>query len=54
MLGAIIQALVFFMSVGMFFYYYFVDGTVKDLLFCGVILLFQYIYICTDYYSTRS
>ena len=54
MLKTIIQALVFFMSMGIFFYYYFVDGTVKDLVFCGVILLLQYIYICTNYYSTRS
>ena len=54
MLGKILQALSILMCFGFFCYSYFGDGTVKELVFWGVLLLLQYIYICTDYYSTRS
>ena len=48
MLGKIIQALLVLLCLGMFVYTYFGDGTVKDLVFWGVILLLNYIGKCTD------
>jgi hypothetical protein len=48
MLGKIIQALIIISLFGMFTYTYFSDGTVKDLVFWGVILLLNYIGKCTD------
>jgi len=48
MLGKIIQALIILWLFGMFVYTYFGDGTVKDLVFWGVILLLNYIGKCTD------
>ena len=48
MLGKIIQALILLSFFGMFVYTYFGDGTVKDLVFWGVILLLNYIGKCTD------
>ncbi len=44
MLGKIIASL----CLGMFFYSYYTDGTVKDLVFWGVLVLFSYITRCTD------
>ena len=48
MLGKIIQALIILWLFGMFVYTYFGDGTVKDLVFWGVILLLNFIGKCTD------
>jgi len=48
MLEKIIQALIILWLFGMFTYTYFSDGTVKDLVFWGVILLLNYIGKCTD------
>ena len=48
MLLKIIQALVIIWCLVMFFYYYFIDGTVKDLVFWGIFLLFNYIGRCTE------
>ena len=48
MLGKIIQALSVLLCLGMFFYSYFEDGTVKDLVFWGVLLLLNFIGKCTD------
>ena len=48
MLGKIIQAFLVLMCFGFFCYSYFGDGTVKDLVFWGVILLLNYIGKCTD------
>ena len=48
MLGKIIQALLILLSFGMFGYSYFNDGTAKDLIFWGVILLLNFIGKCTD------
>ncbi len=48
MLGKIIQALIILWLFGMFIYSYFGDGTVKDLIFWGIILLLNFIGKCTD------
>ena len=52
MLGKIIQAfikaLIILICFGFFFYSYFGDGTVKELVFWGVLLLFNFISKCTD------
>ena len=48
MLGKIIQALSILVCLGFFCYSYFVDGTVKDLVFWGIFLLFNYIGKCSD------
>jgi len=48
MLGKIIQALIILSLFGMFGYSYFNDGTAKDLIFWGVILLLNFIGKCTD------
>tara|TARA_R110000765_G_scaffold323369_1_gene415003 strand:- start:277 stop:438 length:162 start_codon:yes stop_codon:yes gene_type:complete len=48
MLEKIIQALIILWLFGMFGYSYFSDGTVKDLVFWGVLLLLNYISKCTD------
>jgi hypothetical protein len=48
MLGKIIQALIIISLFVVFTYTYFSDGTVKDLVFWGIILLFNYIGKCTD------
>jgi len=48
MLEKIIPALIFLLSLVMFGYSYFSDGTVKDLAFWGVLLLLNFIGKCTD------
>ena len=48
MLGKIIQALIIVLIFVVFILIYFSDGTVKDLVFWGVILLLNYIGKCTD------
>lgn len=48
MLEKIIQALIILWLFGMFGYSYFSDGTVKDLVFWGVLLLLNFIGKCTD------
>ena len=48
MLGKIIQALIIISLFVMFNYSYFNDGTAKDLIFWGVILLLNFIGKCTD------
>jgi hypothetical protein len=48
MLGKIIQAFLVLMCFGFFCYSYFGDGTVKDLVFWGIILLFNFISKCSD------
>ena len=48
MLGKIIQALLVLLCLGMFFYSYFEDGTVKDLVFWGILLLLNFISVSTN------
>lgn len=48
MLGKIIQSLIIISLFVMFNYSYFNDGTVKDLVFWGVLLLLNFIGKCTD------
>ena len=43
MLGKIIQALIIVLIFVVFILIYFSDGNVKDLVFWGIILLFNYI-----------
>jgi len=43
MLGKIIQALIVISLFVVFILIYFSDGTVKDLVFWGILLLFNYI-----------
>jgi len=43
MLGKIIQGLILLSLFGVFILTYFSDGTVKDLVFWGILLLFNYI-----------
>jgi len=47
MLGKIIQALLILSLFGLFIYSYFYKDT-KDVVFWGIILLFNYIGKCTD------
>ena len=48
MLGKIIQAFIILICFGFFFYSYFGDGNVKELVFWGVLLLFNFISKCSD------
>ena len=47
-LQAFIQALLILICFGFFCYSYFGDGTVKELVFWGVLLLFNFISKCSD------
>ena len=48
MLKKVIQDLAIFFCWGMFFYSYFFDGNIKDLVLWGILLLFNFIGKCTD------